>query len=245
MEIAHLAHKTKKFSSFHWIRAVVCCLSVPAQPIDFTSEWCRKLLNHFSRLFDSFTDRQKIETNLHDSTWIMIFFPMNNLIKTFSNLLRTTCAEYIMRHVFGLKRRVNVTLFFSNTHTPTLTLGGPFVWFQHQVLFGLFQFFLQTLVLGSDLTDPLLTVLQQTKLGTDIHHLLTKKDTHGGDRQTDTNSVHLYLSSIVCCETHAVLLRQQPQHSHGYIHSHLIDSQCVKSVRYFRTLSSFTRAVGG
>ncbi len=54
-----------------------------------------------------------------------------------------------------------------------LTLSGPLVWLQHQVLFGLFQLLLQTLVLGSDFTDSLLTVLQQTELGTDVHHLLT------------------------------------------------------------------------
>lgn len=49
------------------------------------------------------------------------------------------------------------------------------MWLQHQVLFGLFQLLLQTLVLGSDFTDSLLTVLQQTKLGTDRHHLLTRR----------------------------------------------------------------------
>lgn len=70
-----------------------------------------------------------------------------------------------------------------NCHTLApfvLTLSGPLVWLQHQVLLGLLQLLLQTLVLGSDFTDPLLTVLQQPELGADIHHLLT----HTQERQT-------------------------------------------------------------
>lgn len=73
-----------------------------------------------------------------------------------------------------------MTNTLTQTHTPgcvrvLLTLGGPFVWLQHQVLFGLFQLLLQTLVLGSHLADSLLTVLQQSELGTDVHHLLTRR----------------------------------------------------------------------
>ena len=49
------------------------------------------------------------------------------------------------------------------------------MWLQHQVLFGLLQLLLQTLVLGSHLTDSLLTVLQQFEFGTDVHHLLTRR----------------------------------------------------------------------
>lgn len=54
-----------------------------------------------------------------------------------------------------------------------LTLSGPFVWFQHQVLLCLFQFLLQTLVLGSNLADSLLPMLHQTQPGAGVHHLLT------------------------------------------------------------------------
>lgn len=54
-----------------------------------------------------------------------------------------------------------------------LTLGDPFVRLQHQVLLGLLQLVLQTLVLGSDFTDSLLAVLQQAKLGADVQQLLT------------------------------------------------------------------------
>lgn len=54
----------------------------------------------------------------------------------------------------------------------SLTFPGPLVRLQHQVLFGLFQLFLQTLVLGLDFADSLLPVLQQAKLGANIHHLL-------------------------------------------------------------------------
>lgn len=102
----------------------------------------------------------------------------------------------------------DVTLFLLYTHTSryvsaTLTLIGPFVWLQHQVLFGLLQFFLQTLVLGSDLTDSLLAVLQQAKLGTDVHHLLTSRERT--DRQENMDFTHLYLSRGVCCETRASL----------------------------------------
>lgn len=53
-----------------------------------------------------------------------------------------------------------------------LKLAGPFVRLQHQVLLGLFQLFLQTLVLCSDFSDSLLTVLQHPQLGADVHHLL-------------------------------------------------------------------------
>lgn len=82
----------------------------------------------------------------------------------------------------------DVALFLSYKHTlpdvsVPLTLSGPFVWLQHQVLFGLFQFFLQTLVLSSDLADSLLAVLQQAKLGTDVHHLLTHREKGQTDRQ--------------------------------------------------------------
>lgn len=80
----------------------------------------------------------------------------------------------------GRRQMHDIMAMFSFLFTPScvsaLTLGCPFVWLQHQVLFGLFQFFLQTLVLGSDFTDSLLAVLQQTKLGTDIHHLLTQRE---------------------------------------------------------------------
>lgn len=41
----------------------------------------------------------------------------------------------------------------------SLTFSSPGVWLQHQVLFGLFQLLLQTLVLGSDFADSLLPVL--------------------------------------------------------------------------------------
>lgn len=58
----------------------------------------------------------------------------------------------------------------------SLTFPGPLVRLQHQVLFGLFQLFLQTLVLGSDFADSLLPVLQQAKLGANIHHLLMRRE---------------------------------------------------------------------
>lgn len=54
----------------------------------------------------------------------------------------------------------------------SLTFPGPHVRLQHQVLFGLFQLFLQTLVLGSDFADPLLPVLQQAKFGANMRRLL-------------------------------------------------------------------------
>lgn len=56
----------------------------------------------------------------------------------------------------------------------SLTFPGPCVRLQHQVLFGLFQLFLQTLVLGPHFADSLLSVLQQAKLGANIHHLLMR-----------------------------------------------------------------------
>lgn len=89
----------------------------------------------------------------------------------------------------------------------SLTLPGPLVWLQHQVLFGLFQLFLQTLVLGSDFADPLLPVLQQAKLGAYIHHLLM-----GTERTCSFFCVcvknvlffflnHLYNPGTCCCAT--------------------------------------------
>lgn len=88
----------------------------------------------------------------------------------------------------------------------TLTLSGPLVRLQHQVLFGLFQFFLQTLVLGSDFTDSLLAVLQQTKLGTCIHHLLTHTERERG--QIWIRLTFIY--SERCVAKHVSLMRQQP-----------------------------------
>lgn len=61
----------------------------------------------------------------------------------------------------------------THTYRHTLTLTGPCLLLQHQVLFGKFQFLLQTLVLGPQVTDSLLAMLQQTQPGTGlVHHLL-------------------------------------------------------------------------
>lgn len=85
------------------------------------------------------------------------------LWQTHSNILPVITPTHSHRHTLLDASRV------------LLTLGGPFVWLQHQVLFGLLQLLLQTLVLGSHLTDSLLTVLQQFEFGTDVHHLLTRR----------------------------------------------------------------------
>lgn len=106
-----------------------------------------------------------------------------------------------------------------------LTLSGPFVRLQHQVLFGLFQFFLQTLVLGSDFTDSLLAVLQQAKLGADIHHLLPHRE------RTDRCGFYSPCTyTVECAVRHMGLFQQQPAyHSRAHTYSHLIDCHCDRS----------------
>lgn len=62
-----------------------------------------------------------------------------------------------------------------NLQAVGLTLAGPRVRLQHQELFGLFQLFLQTLILGPDFADALLPVLQQAKLGAHVQNLLVQR----------------------------------------------------------------------
>lgn len=61
----------------------------------------------------------------------------------------------------------------THTHTLQLTLSGPLVRLQHQVLLGLLQLPPQTLVPGSDLADPLLPLLHQPEPGAAERRLLT------------------------------------------------------------------------
>lgn len=59
---------------------------------------------------------------------------------------------------------------------------------QHEVVFGSLQLCPQVVVLGSDLGDPLLTVLQKLQLGTEAWQCLK---TH-----TDTHTSPLFLSHL-------------------------------------------------
>lgn len=123
-----------------------------------------------------------------------------------------------------------------------LTLRGPLVWLQHQVLFGLFQLLLQTLVLGSDFTDSLLTVLQQTELGADTHHLLTR------GQGTDTQTFYLFTFSYLeeCVLKHVwPSVRSCLLNVHAATRIHTSSTLSVTADEDFRTLSSFAGAVGG
>lgn len=67
-----------------------------------------------------------------------------------------------------------------------LTFMKPLVGVQHQVLFGRFQLLHQPLVLGSDLSDSLLPMLQDFQLGVETHDLLRREEEVGsgeGDKQ--------------------------------------------------------------
>lgn len=87
---------------------------------------------------------------------------------------------------------------------------------QHQVLFGLLQLFLQTLVLGSYFADSLLPVLQQAELGANIHHLLM--------RRQRTCSVFCFFFQLIsipgtgCC---GVTCDSAAAGVEGFIYSHL------------------------
>lgn len=74
-----------------------------------------------------------------------------------------------------------------------LTLGGPLLRFQHEMLLGLLQLLLQPVVLGPHLRDPLLSVLQDLQLSTEVHHLL--RTTHGTVKKT-THTVRFSSGSL-------------------------------------------------
>lgn len=148
-------------------------------------------------------------------------------------------------HVMWASRRMLLErAFFPINHliSPTcrpwslsLTFPGPLVRLQHQVLFGLFQLFLQTLVLGSDFADSLLPVLQQAKLGADIHHLLMRRE------RTCSVIFFFKLTSIPgtgCCVTCASVTA-------GGSRFYLFTLNSANAAGCFRTLSSFVEAVGG
>lgn len=92
------------------------------------------------------------------------------------------------------------------------------------MLLGLLQFFLQTLVLGSDFADALLAVLQQTEPGADMHHLLA----HTHIERTVKDGFSRSLFNI---------------HTIASTRSSLTGS--VTALEYLRTPRSFTGAVGG
>lgn len=73
---------------------------------------------------------------------------------------------------------------------PKLTFTKPLVGVQHQVLFGCFQLLHQPLVLGSDLSDSLLPMLQDFQLGIEAHDLLPTEEGGVGEGEKQ-KAIHL------------------------------------------------------